>query len=306
MVRRKKPETALLSTLLILLSVIGPILGQGGTGRETTGTGSSGKKTSPKKTPPKKTNRANAQTPSRNTKPPVEPLTAQARADRAKDYLVNPRGIDSGRIWIVDGGHHEQAAVELWIVPSGAAPPVATPMTASVAASQHINKIPSRFQHALYFPVAQQPRAEDLRRRACPTSLNVSCPSDLVQAGTPVTFTANVRGGPGTQVYNWSVTSGTITAGQGTSLITVSTWGLAGQAMTATVELGGLDPSCNRTSSCTATIAAPPPSRKFDEYGDINFEDEKARLDNFAVQLQNEPSARGYIIAYSGRRKKSE
>jgi hypothetical protein len=38
--------------------------------------------------------------------------------------------------------------------------------------------------------------------------------------------------------------------------------------------------------------------RKFDEYGNIRFNDEKARLDNFAVQLQNEPSATGYIIGY--------
>jgi hypothetical protein len=41
--------------------------------------------------------------------------------------------------------------------------------------------------------------------------------------------------------------------------------------------------------------------RKFDEFGDINCEDEMARLDNFAIQLQNEPSARGLIIFYGGR-----
>ena len=42
--------------------------------------------------------------------------------------------------------------------------------------------------------------------------------------------------------------------------------------------------------------------RKFDEFGDINCEDEMARLDNFAIQLQQEPSWRGYIIFYGGRR----
>ena len=31
---------------------------------------------------------------------------------------------------------------------------------------------------------------------------------------------------------------------------------------------------------------------RFDEYGNIRFNDEKARLDNFAIQLQNEPGAR--------------
>jgi hypothetical protein len=38
--------------------------------------------------------------------------------------------------------------------------------------------------------------------------------------------------------------------------------------------------------------------RKFDEYGDIRFNDEKARLDNFAIQLQNEPGSTATIIAY--------
>ena len=128
----------------------------------------------------------------------------------------------------------------------------------------------------------------------CPT-LNVSCP-DSAQPG-PVTFTANVSGGPGTQTYNWSVSAGTITSGQGTSSITVDAKG--GQTITATVELGGLDPNCGRTASCTTQIVTPPSlARKFDEYGNIRFNDEKARLDNYAVQLQNEPGATGYIIGY--------
>jgi hypothetical protein len=35
---------------------------------------------------------------------------------------------------------------------------------------------------------------------------------------------------------------------------------------------------------------------KFDEYGNIRFSDEKARLDNFGIQLQNEPASVGYIV----------
>ena len=41
--------------------------------------------------------------------------------------------------------------------------------------------------------------------------------------------------------------------------------------------------------------------RAFDEFGDINCEDEMARLDNFAIQLQNEPSAKGLIVFYGGK-----
>jgi hypothetical protein len=42
--------------------------------------------------------------------------------------------------------------------------------------------------------------------------------------------------------------------------------------------------------------------REFDKFGSICCEDEKARLDNFAVHLQNEPQTLGYIIFYEGRR----
>ncbi|MBX5479194.1 MAG: hypothetical protein IRZ19_08955 [Pyrinomonas methylaliphatogenes] len=138
---------------------------------------------------------------------------------------------------------------------------------------------------------------------ACPT-ISVSCPTEPVQAGQPITFTANVQGAPEgrTLTYNWTVSAGTITSGQGTPTIQVDTTGLGGQTVTATVEIGGLDASCTSTASCSASVVQPPQASKFDEYGNIAFNDEKARLDNFAIQLQNQPGAQGYIIAYGGRR----
>jgi hypothetical protein len=45
------------------------------------------------------------------------------------------------------------------------------------------------------------------------------------------------------------------------------------------------------------------PNRAFDEYGRICWEDEKARLDNFAIQLQNtDRTTLGHIIVYDGKR----
>ena len=132
----------------------------------------------------------------------------------------------------------------------------------------------------------------------CPT-VTVSC-ADAVKEGDPATFTANFAQGTPTvsETYNWTVSAGTITSGQGTSSITVDTKGLGGQSVTATVEVGGVDPTCNRTASCTTPVQPNPIPRKFDEYGNIRFNDEKARLDNYAIQLQNEPSSTGVIIAY--------
>ncbi len=129
----------------------------------------------------------------------------------------------------------------------------------------------------------------------CPT-VSVSCPSDVDQ-GSPITFAASA--GDTNVTYNWSISAGTITSGQGTSSISVDTAGLGGQTVTATVELGGLDPSCSRTASCSTSIrAAPATCRKFDEYADLTFNDEKARLDNLAIQLQQEPGSQAYYVIF--------
>lgn len=43
-------------------------------------------------------------------------------------------------------------------------------------------------------------------------------------------------------------------------------------------------------------------ARKFDDFGDIQTSDLKARLDNFAIQLSNEPTTKGFIVTYRSRR----
>jgi hypothetical protein len=43
------------------------------------------------------------------------------------------------------------------------------------------------------------------------------------------------------------------------------------------------------------------PNSPFDDYGNMCWEDERARLDNFAIQLQNQPTATGEIMVYAGR-----
>jgi hypothetical protein len=44
------------------------------------------------------------------------------------------------------------------------------------------------------------------------------------------------------------------------------------------------------------------PARKFDEFGDIQASDLIARLDSFALALQNEPATRAFLIVYRTRR----
>jgi hypothetical protein len=44
------------------------------------------------------------------------------------------------------------------------------------------------------------------------------------------------------------------------------------------------------------------PHSFFDSYGDLRWEDEKARLDNFAIFLLNNPTFVGYIFVWAGKR----
>jgi hypothetical protein len=146
--------------------------------------------------------------------------------------------------------------------------------------------------------VTQCDCVEPVRPCACPTSFTVSGPSDLVEIGATATFTANVSGGSNSPTYNWSVSSGTITSGQGTPAITVEA--AEGATVTATVELGGLCADCNRTGSATAnwktkTVIT---STKIDEFGEQKPDQIKARLDSFFIALNNDPTATGYIINY--------
>src|SRR5215212_7968836 len=67
--------------------------------------------------------------------------------------------------------------------------------------------------------------------------------------------------------------------------------------------MGGYNLEC--AADCAVPIPLPKPSGDtFDEFGDIARNDEKARLDNFAIALQNDPASTGYVIVYPGRTSK--
>ena len=135
---------------------------------------------------------------------------------------------------------------------------------------------------------------------ACPP-ISIECPDNL-QFDQPLTFSANVTGlSPSTaHPFYWTTSAGTIIDGQGTSSIRVDTRGLGGQSVTATLTVQGYSMDCS--ASCSVAIPLQiPPSRRFDEFPNISRNDEKARLDNLAIALQNDPSAVAYVIVYPNR-----
>ena len=135
----------------------------------------------------------------------------------------------------------------------------------------------------------------------CP-AIEIVCPTN-VGGNEPLTFSSRYTGGVPANVspnYNWTVSAGTIISGQGTDTIRVDTTGLAGQTVRASLSMGGYNLECS--ADCGVTIPLPKLySRKFDEFPDISRNDEKARLDNFGIELQNDPTATAYVIVYPAR-----
>ena len=149
-------------------------------------------------------------------------------------------------------------------------------------------------------PIAKSP---------CPFPVNISAPNQVTD-GEIITYTADVTyNGTAPLRYTWKVTpsSARVISGLGTSTLNVDSTGLGGQRITATLTAddGSADPACAQSAQAVSIIA--PIEKKvivaqeFDECNSCSLNDQKARLDNLAVELQNDPSTRGYIIAYGGR-----
>lgn len=136
----------------------------------------------------------------------------------------------------------------------------------------------------------------------CPV-VKVACP-DSAEEGTEPSFTADVSGGDQgvTPTFNWTVSAGTISSGQGTSTIKVDATGTGGQTVTATVDVGGYSRECATSDSCTVSITKKgPPAVKFGEYTTPDLSANKAQLDRWVRALEQDPTAQGYLIAYGGR-----
>lgn len=97
----------------------------------------------------------------------------------------------------------------------------------------------------------------------CP-NIKVSVPDYVVQEGKAILFSAQITGGNAKLdlTYNWAISAGEIIAGQGTPTIRVATKELAGQSVTATVEIGGVNPDCPQTASTTVDVEAKPAAKE--------------------------------------------
>lgn len=153
-----------------------------------------------------------------------------------------------------------------------------------------------------------RPKKIVIEKSPCPYPVNISAPA-TVNDGDQITFTSDVAyGGSSALNYTWTVSpaSAQITNGAGTPTITVDSTRLGGKSVTAilVVDDGSGERNCRQTAQASTNVNPPPPpiiSTTHDEFPFIQRDDAKARLDNFVIQLQQQPDAKGYVIVYAGR-----
>jgi hypothetical protein len=131
--------------------------------------------------------------------------------------------------------------------------------------------------------------------RACP-EIKVVGPSSSLMPGENAVMTATVGNGlSGEYKYFWTVSAGAIPRGQGTSRIEILTAGLPTTEIIASLKISGLPAQCVNTISETILVSAVPNCGLGDEFSDLSANEIKARLDNFFVEIQNDPDSEGLI-----------
>jgi hypothetical protein len=153
------------------------------------------------------------------------------------------------------------------------------------------------------------PKKYTITKSPCPYPVNVSAPVS-VNDGDLITFTSDVAySGSAPLSYTWTVSpsDARIVSGAGTSTITVDSTGLGSQRVTATlvVDDGSGDAACRQQAQASTNIIVKKPPevecKPFDQFQSVAFDDDKARLDNLAIELQGAPDTQAYIIIYAGR-----
>jgi hypothetical protein len=150
--------------------------------------------------------------------------------------------------------------------------------------------------------------APPMVKSPCPYPVSLSVDAE-VNEGEVITLTADTAYfGSALLNYTWSLSpAGAKILTNVENKITVDSTGLGGQRVVATLVVndGSGDPVCRQTAQASTFVWPPEhhenPSRQFDVCSTCSFDDQKARLDNLAVELQHDPTTTVNVIAYGGR-----
>lgn len=149
-----------------------------------------------------------------------------------------------------------------------------------------------------------------------PPVFTIACPTQSIAPGETVEFKVSTKDKYwaeklSTLNFNWTVSNGTINAGQGTPTIKlVIPTDMTGTTLTAAVEVSSSQPISYQTvgDSCAVSIIQIPKARLITEAGHKWLDDMHTdyNLAEFESALKNDPSSSGVIIYYGNKRAKRE
>lgn len=155
--------------------------------------------------------------------------------------------------------------------------------------------------------------------RPCPYDMRVDGPERVTEGDLATFIARNVAAVSAADAaalnYVWRVSpsDAQITSGLGTKSITVDTTGLGGRTLLVELDVadGVYDSSCRQRIAIDTDVVElpkerPPIALLFDEFPFRAFDDDKARMDNLAIEMQNDPNIQGYIIMYQGTDSRSQ
>lgn len=132
----------------------------------------------------------------------------------------------------------------------------------------------------------------------CPTAEIIS-PNSVTEPGETITFAIKISGETENSKlkYEWSVSAGTIFEGQYTSTIKVATTSdLSGAKIIVTAKIQDSANNCVTEANDEILMATVPScGLSYGNYGKISWNEERAWLGNFAIELLNNPESRGHI-----------
>ncbi|MBX3298314.1 MAG: hypothetical protein KF736_02495 [Acidobacteria bacterium] len=153
---------------------------------------------------------------------------------------------------------------------------------------------------------------EEIITKNCPYRFHLEGPDRVVE-GDMVTFAAVPDvASPIPVKYQWRVSPDwvRVVSGQGTPTITIDSAGLGGRTINAELDVNDdvYDNRCRQVISVPTDVDRKPerPTMiRCDEFESRSADDDKARLDNCVIQVQNIPNAMLYVIIYPGTDKAS-
>jgi hypothetical protein len=144
-------------------------------------------------------------------------------------------------------------------------------------------------------------------KQDCP-NISLYGPEGLTRVGQEITVKAIVSPNNYADIkYSWSVDKGKIRTGQNSSEVVIETDEIeevrnkGGADVKVHLEITNLPPECKNSVSESYIVSnGIYDVFPLDEYGNSSFQDEKARLDNLAVNVLNSKNT-GYIVKHFGK-----